>query len=614
MKYAQVLADVAFLHTDHPYDYAIPERFQAEIKVGMRVKVHFGGRKVLGFVSSLSDTTSHKSAGEILEVLDTFAVVKPDVANFCSALASRYLTAQSQVLSFAIPTSAKRVNQKLLTELPVALTLRSGATSSDQHSGGSTSYLLSPTINLQVWSANKILELIERDMRGIVLVANYSLLHQIEEKLLQQFPEIRIGVMAADMTPSQRYEQFMRIWRSEVHVVLGTRSAVFAPLEKLDYIVMIHENDDSFVEQQSGHWHVRDAALLRCLMSRAVFVAIGYTRSIELQQQIQMGNVRHVAVEGNRPVKTLSVPKDDASDRHRLRLPSIAFNVIRQGLQVGPVLLVVPLRGYQLNIQCARCREKAACEECGGGLEQTRTEIIHCTRCGKNSGQFRCQWCSHTQVRSISIGSVRTAEEIGKAFPNIPVYTSGRNHILEGVDDAPCIVISTPGAEPEVRDGLYAAIVILDPEITLNRIDLRAHEEAFRRWYNLKALAHATGVQLICMQDVHPVIRHIMNDDPQGFAVSQLQERIAAQLPPATDCYLLEGDFENISGALLDVASLPDVTVLGPAKHKLGFYALVQTQENKDALNATLRAVLARRSSTKAKGVLKIRYSPQVLP
>jgi hypothetical protein len=93
-----------------------------------------------------------------------------------------------------------------------------------------------------------------------------------------------------------------------------------------------------------------------------------------------------------------------------------------------------------------------------------------------------------------------------------------------------------------------------------------------------------------------------------------LQERIAAQLPPATDCYLLEGDFENISGALLDVASLPDVTVLGPAKHKLGFYALVQTQENKDALNATLRAVLARRSSTKAKGVLKIRYSPQVLP
>lgn len=613
MKFAAVLADVAFLHTDHPYDYIIPERFQADVQVGMRVSIKFGGRKTIGFVVGIKDQTEHKAAGEILEVLDVFPVLKADVADFCRELGRRYLTAQSQVFGFALPTATRRVNQKLLSEIPQVLMELDNDSVSDIEAS-STSFLLPTSLNLLEWSGGKVLDLLKQQKRGIVLLPNYAMMREFEAELRVRDTNIQISVLAADMTPSQRYEQFMKVWRGEVHIVIGTRSAVFAPLTPLHFIFMLHENDDSFVEQQSGNWHCRDAAIIRCTQLGIPFYSAGYCRSVEMEALIQQGKASSHLESGPRGMKTLQVPKDAAASTHKLRLPSVGFNVIRQGLGSGPVLLQVPNRGYQLNIQCARCREKAACDECGGALERSANEMIHCTRCGRNFGQFRCQWCSSTQVRSITLGAVRTAEEIAKAFPNTPIFTSGKSNVLHEVDNSPSLVIATPGAEPKVRNGAYQAIVILDPEITLNRIDLRTHEETFRRWYNIKSLGDKDGVQLICTEETYPIIRHLMSDDPAGFADLQLKERQAAQLPPATECYLLEGDYGNVIEALETLRAVEGVSVLGPAQHKRGTYALVQTSDNSIGLNVALRAILAKRSSSKAKGTLRIRYSPQVLP
>ncbi|MEN9923218.1 MAG: hypothetical protein RIS09_732 [Actinomycetota bacterium] len=613
MKYAQVLADVPFLHTDHPYDYEIPMRFRTELHEGMRVKVNFGGRKIIGFVIGLSDSTTHKSAGEILEIIDTFAVLTKEVQTFCSELARRYLTARSQVFGFAVPKAMARINQKLLSELPEPL--RQFEADALEPLALSTSYLVPPSRSVLEWSVDKVAQLIESNRKGIILLPNVSLVEQFEIQLRNKVPEAKIGRMMSDQTPSVRYEQFMRILRGEVHVTIGTRSAVFAPVDDFDYILMMFENDDSFAEQQSGQWHARDAALLRADLAKKPLVTVGYSRSVELQKLVEDGKVQHVVIEGVRGAKTMIIPRDDNPNTHKLRLPSVAFNIIRQGLQRGPVLLQVPLRGYQLNIQCARCRERASCSECGGGLENTPKVGIRCTRCGRSFGQFLCQWCSHSEIRSISVGSVRTAEEIGRAFPNTQVITSGRESIVAEIDAQPSLVIATPGAEPVVHSGRYSAMIILDPEITLNRIDLRAHEEAFRRWYDTKSLVDPEGVQLVCLRDVHQVVQFMIQDNPAGFAHQQLQERIAASLPPAQETYLIEGDLSNIQTALHNASEIPGVSILGPAEHKHGFYALVYCEPSQgSSLNLHLRAILAKRSSTKAKGVLRIHYSPQVLP
>ncbi|MZE80235.1 primosome assembly protein PriA, partial [Streptomyces sp. SID5475] len=100
---------------------------------------------------------------------------------------------------------------------------------------------------------------------------------------------------------------------------------------------------------------------------------------------------------------------------------------------------------------------------------------------------WHCPECGGARLRGQVFGARRTAEELGRAFPAVPVRTSGRDHVLDTVPDAPALVVSTPGAEP-VAEGGYAAALLLDGWAMLGRPDLRAGEETLRRWLGAAAL------------------------------------------------------------------------------------------------------------------------------
>src|SRR5204862_7046495 len=100
---------------------------------------------------------------------------------------------------------------------------------------------------------------------------------------------------------------------------------------------------------------------------------------------------------------------------------------------------------------------------------------------------WHCATCGGVELRAQVVGARRTAEELGKAFPGVPVRTSGRDGVLAEVPAAPSVVVSTPGAEP-VAVGGYGAALLLDGWALLSRPDLRAGEEALRRWLNAAAL------------------------------------------------------------------------------------------------------------------------------
>ena len=105
----------------------------------------------------------------------------------------------------------------------------------------------------------------------------------------------------------------------------------------------------------------------------------------------------------------------------------------------------------------------------------------------RQPGQRACPHCGHCGLRALVTGATRTAEELGRAFPAVPVRTSGGSRVLASVPATPAVVVATPGAEP-VADGGYAAAVLLDGWALLGRASLRAAEEALRRWMNAAAL------------------------------------------------------------------------------------------------------------------------------
>src|SRR5206468_4256946 len=139
------------------------------------------------------------------------------------------------------------------------------------------------------------------------------------------------------------------------------------------------------------------------------------------------------------------------------RLPSLALRTARSGLGQGPVLVQVPRRGYLAAVACAGCRAQARCATCAGPLEISGSHgTPGCRWCGALAADWSCARCGAGRLRALVTGAARTAEELGRAFPGVPVRTSGGQHVLAAVPAEPALVIATPGAEPVAPGGRAA--------------------------------------------------------------------------------------------------------------------------------------------------------------
>jgi primosomal protein N' (replication factor Y) len=201
------------------------------------------------------------------------------------------------------------------------------------------------------------------------------------------------------------------------------------------------------------------------------------------------------------------------------------------------------------------------------------------------------------------VGDRRTAEELGRAFPGVPVRTSSGDHVLAGVDARPALVVATPGAEP-IAAGGYAAVVLLDTWLLLARSDLRADEEAVRRWANAAALVRppADGGRVVAVGDpAAPALQALVRWDPAGFAEREIDVRRDAHLPPASVVATLTGDPDQLTQALGALEVPAGAEVLGPVPVEEDASRLVVRvpRAGRPALTRALRDLQAGRSVRK---------------
>lgn len=159
-------------------------------------------------------------------------------------------------------------------------------------------------------------------------------------------------------------------------------------------------------------------------------------------------------------------------------------------------------------------------------------------------------------MRAVVVGSARTAEELGRAFPGVTVRTSGGTAVLADVPNQPALIVATPGAEPVAADG-YGAVLLLDGWALLTRSDLRAGEEALRRWMNAAALAQGDGRVVVGADLAVPAVAALTRWDATWFAGRELADRRELRFPPATRMASLTGPAGAID-ELLAAASLPE--------------------------------------------------------
>ncbi|MGQ4375824.1 primosome assembly protein PriA, partial [Streptomyces sp. SAS_267] len=387
------------------------------------------------------------------------------------------------------------------------------------------------------------------------------------------------AVLTADAGPERRYRDWLAVRRGSVRAVVGTRAAMFAPVRDLGLVVVWDDGDDGHSDDNAPFPHVREVLELRASRDKCGFLLGGWTCTVEAAQLVESGWALPLAADREQVraaaplVRTTSdgdLARDEAA--RAARLPTLAWQLVREGLKQGPVLVQVPRRGYVPRMACARCREPARCRHCAGPLEAQDAQALRCGWCGRDETAWHCQECGGFRLRAQVVGARRTAEELGRAFPAVPVRTSGREQVLDTVSAAPALVVSTPGAEP-VAEGGYAAALLLDGWAMLGRPDLRAGEDALRRWTAAAALVRPQGAGGTVVVVAEPTLRPVqalVRWDPVGHAVRELAERAELGFPPVSRMAAVSGAPEALAG-FLAAAELPgDAEVLGPVPLSAG--------------------------------------------
>ncbi|BDZ58269.1 hypothetical protein [Barrientosiimonas endolithica] len=301
---------------------------------------------------------------------------------------------------------------------------------------------------------------------------------------------------------------------------------------------------------------------LRAEQSGAALVLGGHSRSVPVQAWLEAGSVRAVEPpRGSRLGPPVRVAGEDLDvERHgpaaRAHLPTAAWQTAKRALEHGPVLVQVPRRGYLPALACRTCRRPARCPTCGGPLVLSATdEQPHCRWCGRNPGRRECPTCGDTALRSTVVGSARTAEELGRAFPGVPVLRAGGDVESPEVGERPALVVSTPGAEPVAASG-YAATLLLDAWALLDRPALDASSEAFRRWTSAAALTRPRdrgGAVVLAGAPAHatvPAVEALVRSAPAWLAERELADRRELQQPPAVWMAMLSGPRRVVLAAL----------------------------------------------------------------
>jgi primosomal protein N' (replication factor Y) (superfamily II helicase) len=426
--------------------------------------------------------------------------------------------------------------------------------------------------------------------------------------------------LTAELGPAERYRRWLAVRRGKVKVVVGTRAAIFAPVHDLGLVVLWDDGDDVHAEPHAPYPHAREVLALRAHRSEAGALIGGFTRTTDATQLVAAGwalplvparERLRAAMPYIRPAgDDAELARDEAA--HSARLPHVAFRAARQGLEHGPVLVQVPRRGYVPALACSRCRGPARCPECEGPLSLRSSHAApYCRWCGRIAGAWTCPECGGRQVRAVVVGARRTAEELGRAFPGVPVRTSGKDGVLAEVGVEPALVVATPGAEP-VAEGGYAAALLLDGWVLLGRADLRAGEEALRRWMNAAALVRPRGPVIVLADGSLTPVQALIRWDAVTYAERELAERRDLGFPPAVRMASLTGSPQSIR-EVVEAAGLPhDAEVLGPVEVGEGRErALVRVQRPRGAaLSRLLKAAQAARSTRRTTDVVRVRVDP----
>lgn len=396
---------------------------------------------------------------------------------------------------------------------------------------------------------------------------------------------------AAD-APADRYRAWRAVASGIVPCVLGTRAAMYAPVEGDALFAIVEDTAYQYADGMMPYAQARGVMRLRAKKHGGVFVAMSYSRSALSQSEVDSysSNTQvakdisgsSVPVTVRKELREKIVPWVRWLNRETLskladpsigaRIPHTAVRAINEALADGnPVLLSIAQDGATQSAMCSSCLHQARCRRCTGPLDiSDGIKSLRCLWCGASAVNWSCANCGSTNLRAIRVGAAGIAQEVSKLFRNVPILLSSPhqpNGIIQCIDKKPVIVVATSGAEPRVKSqngaqsGSYGVVAILDTWVSLYASGLDSRIDTLTAWMKAASLCapRTSGGSVLLIGETYTILaRALTLWDTTQLSLNELSERKQAVLPPFVTAACVWGERDAVMRALENIGAMKE--------------------------------------------------------
>ena len=553
--------------------YDLPESLWSETLTGRRVRVTLRNRPVAGVIVG-TDPGPVEKIKTIEALLDHSPIVTHEQIALCRFVADYYMAPLGEVLRLCLPPDTPRTLKK------AALTKRRGKQTKHEIRPDSKAIELNPEQTealIQVRTGGAFLlegvtgsgktevyihaaqEALRRGQSVLVIVPEIGLTPQLKNRFEAQLQE-PIVMLHSGLKPTKRHDAIMALLNQEVRIVLGARSALFAPLPNLGLIVVDEEHDPSFKQDDTPRYHARDVALWRAHHEQATIILGSATPSLESRLNVQLGKLKHLKLlhraSVNSVLPTIEIidlkSKKDYPESDGQSLCILSWQLkraMREALdRQEQVLLFLNRRGYASLAVCDTCGHLAQCPNCSVSLTlHHKSNLLRCHQCDYASKpRVHCQKCGEGPVLNLGLGTERVQKEVELAFPDISVARLDRdsagnakqiNQILEEMHSGKTQILIGTQMTAKGHDFPNLSLVgVILADIGLSMPDFRAPERTYQLLAQVAGRAgrreNPGRVLIQTFNPKHPLFSALQRHDTTGFAELDAKFRLEAKQPP----------------------------------------------------------------------------------
>lgn len=586
-----------------PFDYRVPASLKAA--KGQRVLVPFGRRELVGIVLETMESPSYPEdqVKDILMVFDDLPALPQDWLDFGQFAASYYHRPVGEVLLPAMPSTLRKPGSytgKLSKGGPVARLDRRKKTGKTPEPPEDKMYVLNPEQQDAVDAVQAIegfktvllhgvtgsgktevylhlaLDVLTKGKQVLFLVPEINLTPQFEQALLARFQQVvgldGIAVLHSGLADGERLKAWVAIQRGQARVVLGTRMAIFAPLQESGLIIVDEEHDASYKQQEGLRYSARDLAIWRAHQLSIPVVLGSATPSLESWHHANVG--RYLKLSLTKRAKTTYMPAIKLVDTKQLKLEQgfapVVLQSIRERFERGEQSLVfLNRRGYAPVIHCASCSWMSQCPRCSVYTVMHRMpghgNVLQCHHCGYYGRvPVKCPDCGNQDLEMLGRGTQRVEEFLRDVFPDACVeridadstrLKGSARQLFDRVHSGEIDILVGTQMVAKGHDFRKLGLVcVLNADAMLFSSDFRAPEKLFAQLVQVSGRAgrHVAGGEVL-IQTAYPeqaVYQALIRHNYDTFANASLEERKITSLPPFSHHVLITAQAKTVNEAM----------------------------------------------------------------